>query len=82
VVAVNPYWKPIPRERATGGPNEKQLGHGIYALWGRCDACSWSGPWRECVAMYKSNAQSVICDPCWRSADIGALMRAEGWHRV
>jgi hypothetical protein len=79
---MNPYWKPIAAGRATGGPNEKLLGHGIYALWGRCDVCNYSGPWDACVAAYRADSQSVICRICWFDGECGALMRAEGWKRV
>lgn len=80
---MSTFWKPITTARVMDLPATpcKKLGQGVYALWCRCDLCTWSGPFESFNLLeHPEHAHaSTICDGCRKSEDLMLQLERDGW---
>lgn len=76
---MNCFWRPIDQQRRVDSAPHKQLGHGLYEMWARCDLCSWSGPIPNFALAVKGGLTAEFCSKCMTDGRTLEDVRAAGW---
>jgi hypothetical protein len=80
------FWKPVRSvgQLDAGRTPIKHLGAGLYALWGRCALCDWSGPFERFTMWgHEDHAKAqLICDTCKDDRSARLALEAGGWRYV
>jgi hypothetical protein len=75
---VRPFWRPV-RGIPADGSQVKELGHGLYELWSRCDNCDWSGSALRFVIGRRGELDGWFCDTCTGDERFLEELLAHGW---
>lgn len=81
---MSTFWKPLAEsdQRLQPGMQVKQLGNRTFALWARCEACQWSGPFHAFCLWERGTEVGFLCGPCNQRQDISGMLKADGWTWV
>lgn len=79
---MSTFWKPVgPRTAVNLGNNPmKLLGHGLYALWARCDLCCYSGAFHEFTLFERRGQSGSVCAQCCGDEVTVRWLLDTGWE--
>ena len=80
---MSTFWKPVKSSRVVWGRGNvhKQLGHGLYQLWARCDICCRSGEYGAFNLFERGQESATICDQCDQLDSVHRLLTSDNWVR-